>query len=33
VQKDRIGSWEVSGLTGAALPLPARIGKARSRSR
>jgi hypothetical protein len=24
VQKDRIGSWEVSGLTGAALPLPAR---------
>jgi hypothetical protein len=33
VQKDRIGSWEVSGLTGTALPLPARIGKVRSRSR
>jgi hypothetical protein len=33
VQKDRIGSWEVSGLTGAAPPLPARIGKVRSRSR
>jgi hypothetical protein len=33
VQKDRIGTWEVSGLTGAALPLPARIGKVRSRSR
>jgi hypothetical protein len=32
VQKDRIGSWEVSGLTGAGLPLPARIGKVRSRS-
>ena len=32
VQKDRIGSWEISGLTGAALPLPARIGKVRSRS-
>ena len=31
--KGRIGSWEVSGLTGAALPLPARIGKVRSRSR
>ncbi len=31
MQKDRIGSWEVSGLTGAALPLPARIGKVRSR--
>ena len=28
VQKDRIGSWEVSGLTGTPLPLPARIGKA-----
>jgi hypothetical protein len=27
------GSWEVSGLTGAGLPLPARIGKVRSRSR
>jgi hypothetical protein len=33
VQKDRIGTWEISGLTGTALPLPARIGKARSRSR
>ena len=33
VQQDRIGSWEVSGLTGTGLPLPARIGKARSRSR
>jgi hypothetical protein len=33
VQKDRIGSWEVSGLTEAGLPLPARIGKVRSRSR
>ena len=33
VQKDRIGSWEVSGLAGTAMPLPARIGKARSRSR
>ena len=33
VQKDRIGSWEISGLTGTALPLPARIGKVRSRSR
>jgi hypothetical protein len=33
VQKDRIGTWEISGLTGAAQPLPARIGKARSRSR
>ena len=31
--KDRIGSWEISCLTGAALLLPARIGKARSRSR
>jgi quercetin dioxygenase-like cupin family protein len=25
VQRDRIGTWEVSGLTGTALPLPARI--------
>jgi len=33
VQKDRIGSWEISGLTGTVVPLPARIGKARSRSR
>ena len=33
LQKDRIGSWEISGLTGAALPQPARIGKVRSRSR
>ena len=33
LQKDRIGSWEVSGLTGAGLPPPARIGKVRSRSR
>ena len=33
VQRERIGSWEVSGLTGTVLPLPARIGKARSRSR
>ena len=33
VQKDRIGTWEVSGLTGTALPLPARIGKVRNRSR
>ena len=34
VQRDHIGTWEISGLTGtAALPLPARIGKARSRSR
>src|SRR4029077_2290564 len=29
VQKDRIGSWEVSGLTATVLPLSARIGKAR----
>jgi hypothetical protein len=27
------GNWDISGLTGTALPLPARIGKARSRSR
>jgi hypothetical protein len=33
VQKGRIGSWEISGLTGTVLPLPARIGKVRSRSR
>src|SRR5216683_181373 len=33
LQKDRIGSWEISGLTGTVVPLPARIGKARSRSR
>ena len=33
VPKDRIGSWEISGLTGAAVPRPARIRKARSRSR
>ena len=33
VQKERIGSWEISGLTGTAMPLPARVGKARSRSR
>jgi hypothetical protein len=33
VQKDRIGTWEVSGLTGTALSLSARIGKVRSRSR
>ena len=33
VQKDRIGTWDISGLTGTAQPLPARIGKARSRSR
>src|SRR6516162_423744 len=33
LQKDRIGSWEVSGLTGAALPQPVRIAKVRSRSR
>jgi hypothetical protein len=33
VQKDRIGSWEISGLTGTAQPLPARIGEVRSRSR
>src|SRR5215468_8725765 len=30
VQKERIGSWEVSGLTGTALPLSVRIGKVRS---
>jgi hypothetical protein len=30
VQRDRIGSWEISGLTGT---LPARIGKVRNRSR
>jgi hypothetical protein len=33
VQQDRIGSWEISGLTATALPLSARVGKARSRSR
>ncbi len=33
LQKERIGSWEISGLTGTALPLSGRIGKARSRSR
>jgi hypothetical protein len=33
VQMDRIGSWEVSALTATTLPLAARIGKARSRSR
>ena len=27
-QRDRIGSWEISGLTATALPLSARIGKA-----
>ena len=33
-EKDRIGSWEVSGLTvSEALTVPARIGKVRSRSR
>jgi hypothetical protein len=31
--KGFIGSWEISGLTGTVVPLPARIGKARSRSR
>ena len=33
VQKDCIGTWEVSGSTGAALPYPVRIGKVRNRSR
>ena len=27
VQKDRIGSWEISDLTGMALPLPAASGR------
>ena len=31
--KDRVGTWEVSGSTGAALPYPVRIGKVRNRSR
>src|SRR5215472_9448819 len=30
VQRNRIGSWEISGLTGTAPPLPARIGKVRN---